>query len=197
MLIILLKKYRNVYILIISIFFALPLQINASIGLSDWTNTTSQGTEFSSNGGMSIILRNGKQYQNVKKWYFYSGHIVGIGKRKVNGNIQKEYIIIDEENSDLLLFSEKNKWQTVIKEKGLIPKIRTRWFSGEWDNLRMIYLFAYLLQPIAILVAVINLYFIFKVIRTKGKILKWKILAIIIPFLLISLILLGKFPQSF
>ena len=190
------KKIMKFKLSIILLALILNLNEARGLGLADWSSYTKNETHFSNSGGITITLGNRQQYQYLKRWYFYEDHIVGIGRKRTEGNYKNEYFVVNEKKSSLRLFENENSWNNYRESNNLNPKIWTRWFMDEWSLMRVIMLFAMILSPVTAGVVLLNFYFYYKVFKTRGKKKKWKILALIVPVFLLTFYLLGEFPQS-
>ncbi|HCS20854.1 MAG TPA: hypothetical protein DIW47_09905 [Bacteroidetes bacterium] len=105
------------------------------VGLTDWSATTPGGNEIYDFSNKTLRLKNGDELENIGKWYFYSGYI--IGQPNFGGYLTnpKLYFVVNEQTYKIDTFSNQVDWKNFIESRGLQPKIWTRWYDNDWVEL--------------------------------------------------------------
>jgi len=99
----------------------------AIVGLGDWQFVTSKGNVFNNyqQDGISLSINNlNIKIDNLKKWYFYKGFIIG---EHLDESSRLEYFFMNEINSKVIFFDTFEESEKFKEENALKPFIWTRW----------------------------------------------------------------------
>lgn len=66
--------------------------------------------------------------QFIDRWYFYKGCVIGI----LDPDQPNQFFLIDEQSCALETFKDRAKFDLVLDQKGLRPKLWTRWYDSNW-----------------------------------------------------------------
>jgi hypothetical protein len=179
---------------LILLFIFSFLHANAEVGLGDWQCKTPGGNTIDnySGNGKTLFLSNtndSRKIQNLEKWYFYKGFV--IGKQK-NG-----YFIANEKTLKVDTFANEKAWQAVIEKYDINP-LWTRWYTTNWVFYEDITYYAVIFFPVTIIVALLFVLFLYRAIRyEKLNIRKPITLILLIAVSLVTITyLMERFPQS-
>lgn len=99
----------------------------AIVGLGDWQFVTLKGNVFNNyqQDGISLSINNeGVKIDNLKRWYFYKGFIIG---EHLNQSSRLEYFFVNEINSKVIFFDTFEESEKFKDKNDLKPFIWTRW----------------------------------------------------------------------
>lgn len=97
----------------------------ARIGIADWRILTPGGNHIDNFSSVSLYLKDGQQLDDLKRWYFYDGSVIG---ELADG---KGWFVVDEARSEIIWHTDKAKWEVLLKERELVPAIWTRWLDRD------------------------------------------------------------------
>ncbi|MCB9261075.1 MAG: hypothetical protein H6607_01700 [Flavobacteriales bacterium] len=187
-------------ICVLAFYLFLSNTVFAGIGVTDWAAKTPWGNEINNFSNTTLYLRNGVELTGLAEWYFYKNHIVGrLGNKNHYGDTTG-YFVVNEITNSIDTFQTKRDWEVLVTQTKLKPRYWTRWHNKSWKVLNGRVLFAlYYSFPTFIFVLVLLIFFIRKA-WVKEK-FQWKkpftAMLLIMLIGLLSMLLLGSFPQSF
>ncbi len=111
-------------ILILS-FLVISLDSAARIGIADWRISTPGDNYIDNFSSVSLYLKDGQQLDDLERWYFYRGCVVG---ELSDG---KGWFVVDEAKSEIVWQTDKSKWEALLQERGLVPSVWTRWIDSD------------------------------------------------------------------
>ncbi|MBL0035943.1 MAG: hypothetical protein IPP26_09280 [Flavobacteriales bacterium] len=74
---------------------------------------------------VSLYLKDGQQLDDLERWYFYKGCVIG------ELSDSKGWFVVEEAKSEVIWHTDRLKWEALLKERDLIPSLWTRWFDGD------------------------------------------------------------------
>lgn len=181
--------------LFIILFSQLLCFSSAAQGMGDWQNKTPGGHEmYDPGGGTRLVLtKTGTEVNEIKAWYFYQQHIIGM--------TYDGFFIVNEKNEEVRHFTSAEAWHRHKTAAGLTPPFWTRWYSGNWRfHEQMIFL---LLFIILFILFPLLTYFVLNVNRwistpVKHRIKQWPLaIASALLLLCVCRYLLDLYPQSY
>lgn len=153
----------------VSVFFTIVfLTIQSSYGMSlgEWSYGTKHRTFISGDGGVQIENRRNRIY-NVKKWYYYKDHIIGLTSISYHKTEeQKEsYFILNELTGKIDTFQNAKEWRDSIRESELKP-IYTRWYTNHFNRALFLIALCSIIYPFfSIPIFLLLLYLLFKFLK--------------------------------
>ena len=119
---------------ILLLWYYLPLQAWEKYDIL--TPLNNQMVNKGDNVEHQLILKNGKKFSHVKKWYFYKEHIIGytwkfMGERKPDS---LTYFVVEERSGKSVEFYREDTWQEHLKKNDLVPHYYTRWHYDNWQQ---------------------------------------------------------------
>ncbi len=168
---------------------------------SGWSNKTPGGNEM--RNGAGVNLTPGVFIQNIDRWYFYKGHILGhfrTGSAQVGGysasvDPRLNWFIGNEATGEYETFTTEADWDEVRKRSGLVPLL-VRWHDGDWHFLTngyLVYMYSFLAIPFLAFAPIAVFIVGFKKMPWRRV---FQVLAVLTGVVL-SKVLLELYPQSF
>jgi hypothetical protein len=166
---------------------------HAKIGLGDWARKTPNDNEINNfyGNGLTLRLKNGKQVQELSRWYFYKENIVG---QLHDGT----YFVANENTGQVDSFQRIADFDHFIEAHKYEPTFWKRWHTADWAPLNDILFIALLAFPISIILVILFCIICYAAIIVEKLNYRRPFTLILISILLISLlnIALERFPQS-
>lgn len=184
--------------LLLNLFF-LYQGTSKAIGFGDWAATTKNGTEFRDPGGAGTMrLANGDEYQLPQQWYFYRKHIIGYYLKPLSTREVERYFVVDEITGSYREFSDEVEWQSYLRHHNLRPLVWTRWHSRQWKNGNLLIFLTIFTFPFRLPLIYFGLRQIYRAIKIDSFNFRSQrtIMALILPALVLTIMLLGEFPGS-
>lgn len=124
-------KMKKAKILLVGIILILVRVPEAKAVMGDGCNDfhyyTWKGSSITfSNGSLSIHSEK-EEIENVFRWYFYKGNIIG-------SSSGGRYFVLDENDGNITRFNNKDEWFSELNRQKLHPKIYTRWYYSHIGN---------------------------------------------------------------
>ena len=124
-------------------------------GLTDWEATTPYGNKINNYGSVSLFLSD-SIVENLTKWYFYKGYIIGLYNEVNQENFAAAYFIVNEQTLEINRYPDLNHWKLKLEQDKLVPFFYTRWYYTDWtfydDQLLIFLIFGFFISiPLVIL----------------------------------------------
>jgi hypothetical protein len=163
-------------------------------GLADWQHITPGGNVMSDPGDGThlTITKTRQEISGIVKWYFYRNFIIGqIGR--------DSYFIVNEIDGEVFSYKNRNEWIDYISANDLTPPTWTRWYTDNWVDGDIFYIWLVLLFYISIPFILFFLFALYKVVtkerfRITGP---YTIFVLTTVTIIGSTLMLDHYPQSF
>jgi hypothetical protein len=102
------------------------------IGLADWSCETPNGNEINNFTGLTLYLKGRARIENLDKWYFYKGHVIGMTGRYSTET--SYFFVANEFTGKIDSFPNEAEWLNYLSNNKLTPKMWTRWYRDDWTS---------------------------------------------------------------
>ncbi|MBS7256304.1 hypothetical protein [Flavobacterium branchiicola] len=161
-------------------------------GISSWEDVTPYGNRLYHDGENDELVELTVNNLNIwfKEFYFYKRHIVAIEKGT--------FFIINEKTNKVEEFHNEQAFKKALKEKKLIPVLITRWHDENYGIDKFWVPFLMVLLPLPFLMPIIWLFCLISLLRkTNKKLFLKKMVTVGYPAIVVLVLIIYNFPQSF